>query len=84
MARQRDMIAFTGKLNGLSFYKRNNQYFVRMPGGPSKEQIQNSPSCKRIQESNDEFTGATQVAKTLRTSLPMPMLNLRIPISPCG
>ena len=77
MARQRGMIVLTGKLDGLSCYKRNNQYWVRMPGGPSKEQIQNSPSCVRIKESNHEFTGATQVAKTLRTALPMPILNLK-------
>jgi len=77
MARQQGVIAFTGKLNGLSYYKRNNQYWVRMPGGPSREQIRHSPSCVRIQESNDEFTGATQVAKTFRTSLPTAILNMK-------
>lgn len=77
MAKQQSLVVFKGKLNGLSFYMRNHRYFVRMPGGPSKEKIRNSPSCARIRESNREFAGATQVAKALRASLPMQLLAVR-------
>ena len=59
---------FEGKLGGLSFYRFNGGYFVRMPGGLTKEMVRDRASCLRVRENNWEFSGAAKVGKVFRVA----------------
>lgn len=69
MARSKGIVKFNGLLDGISFYTRDGKTMARIPNGPDKNKIQNSPNFKRTRENNQEFGGAANAGKALRVGL---------------
>jgi hypothetical protein len=57
MPKQSSLITFTGKMDGISFYKKNGQHLARKAGGPSRSRIMNDPKFARTRENLTEFSG---------------------------
>ena len=59
MARIKGAIDLTGKLGGLSIYKRVDMdgAIARMPGGATKHKIKNDANFARTRENNPEWKG---------------------------
>lgn len=67
MARQTDIVLFTGLIGGLSYYKtKKGEYFVRRKSGVSRERIMTEPVFARARENITEFRTATLAAKLFR------------------
>lgn len=58
-----------GSKDGLSYFERNGEFFVRRASGFTAEQIKNDPKLARIKENNQEFTGAALAMKGSRQGL---------------
>lgn len=71
MARLRGGIDFTGKIGGLSAYKRKDmdETIVRTKGGASRKKIKTSKSCERVRENNSEWAGCGRTAGNLKSAL---------------
>ena len=71
MARLTGGIDFTGKIGGLSAYKRKDMdgTFVRTPGGASRKRIQKAKSFERTRENNLEWKGCGKAAGRIRWAL---------------
>ncbi|WP_296619277.1 hypothetical protein [Marivirga sp.] len=69
MARQKGIIKFTGKMDGVSFYKSKDGYLARSSGGVDKERIKNDPAFQRTRENGAEFGRAGKAGRLLRTSV---------------
>ena len=69
MARQIGDIKITATIDGVSYYKSEGEYFVRMKGGPSKKQILHSPRFARSRENYHEFGACSQAGAFLRKQL---------------
>jgi hypothetical protein len=71
MARLRGVIDFTGKIGGLSAYRRKDmdETIVRTKGGASRKKIKTSKSCERVRENNSEWKGCGRTAGILKSAL---------------
>jgi len=69
MARNKSYIKLEGTLDGLTFYEKDGQSFVRTKGGVNKNRIENDPAFKRTRENMQEFGGSANVGKALRSAL---------------
>ena len=69
MATLKGLIKIEGTLDGLTFYKGKNGYFIRTKGGISKNRIKNDPAFIRTRENANEFGLAATAGKILRHSL---------------
>lgn len=76
------LIKIIGTLDGLTFYKGKNGYFIRTKGGISKERIQSDPAFIRTRENANEFGLAATSGKILRHTLAMFMRNTKDPTLP--
>jgi hypothetical protein len=77
MARLRGALDMTGKLGGLSAYKRKDMdgTFIRTPGGASKKRIKTDKAFERTREINLEWKGCGKAAGRLRWAV-MPVRHL--------
>jgi hypothetical protein len=71
MARLREGIDFTGRIGGLSAYKRKDMdgTFVRSSGGVSKNKIKTEKNFERTRENNLEWKGCGREAGRIRWAL---------------
>ena len=71
MARLKGGLDFTGKIGGLSAYKRRDMddTFVRTPGGASRKKIKTAKSFERTRENNLEWRGCGRAASRIRWAL---------------
>lgn len=71
MARLTGGLDFTGKIGGLSAYKRIDMEgtFVRTPGGATKKKINKAASFERTREVNTEWKGCGRLAGGLRLAI---------------
>ncbi len=76
MSKQTSLVTFTGKMGGISFYKRNGQDVARKAGGPSKKRILTDPGFARTRENMSEFAGLAQASSSFSTIF-APVKNLR-------
>ncbi|UBZ11221.1 hypothetical protein LDL79_03680 [Leeuwenhoekiella palythoae] len=82
MATLKGLIKIEGTLDGLTFYKGKNGYFIRTKGGISKNRIKNEPAFKRTRENANEFGLAATSGKILRHSLAKLLHNTQDPTLP--
>jgi hypothetical protein len=75
MSKQSSLVKFTGKMGGISFYKKDGEHVARMAGGPTRERILNDPRFARTRENMSEFSGMAQAAASL-TRIFAPVKNL--------
>jgi hypothetical protein len=68
MARLTGPLAFTGKLDGISAFKRkgSNRVILRPRYGPSKKDVDTKPSYDNTRRVNKEFGGRSTAAKWIR------------------
>jgi hypothetical protein len=76
MSRQESMIKFKGKMDGISFYKKDGVYVARKASGPSRERILNDPKFERTRENMSEFAGLALASASFSTIF-APVKNLR-------
>lgn len=71
MARVKGILQVTGSLKGVSVYTRrgSEELIMRTKGGPSKNTIKNSPSCKGLRDSGTEWGGCTKAASSIRLAM---------------
>jgi hypothetical protein len=62
-----------GTIDGLNYYERDGQYFVRKATGFTAEEIKNNPDLVRIKENNQEFTASAMAAKGMRLGMAIPL-----------
>lgn len=66
MAKFEPPFPFEGSFGGMSFYQnRFGVWVARKKGGPTKEQVKNSPTCKGIRNQNAEFQACGQANRSL-------------------
>lgn len=68
MARNNSFIRLEGTLDGLTFYRKNGENFVKTKSKVSKNRIMNDPAYKRTRENMQEFGGAARCSKAFRES----------------
>jgi hypothetical protein len=68
MAKLKGLLKIEGTLDDVTFFKRNDSYFVRNKGGVSKERILNDPAFARTRENGTEFAQIAIDGKLLRNS----------------
>ena len=68
MARNNSFIRLEGTLDGLTFYRKNGESFVKTKNSVSKNRIMNDPAYKRTRENMQEFGGGARAGKALRES----------------
>lgn len=68
MARNNSFIRLEGTLDGLTFYRKNGESFVKTKNRVSKNRIMNDPAYARTRENMQEFGGAAKCSKAFRTS----------------
>jgi hypothetical protein len=66
MARLDGIIKFTGAIGDLVAYQFNGEWIIRRKSAIPKERIKKDTAFKRTRESNQEFGGASTIAKELR------------------
>ncbi len=66
MARNNSFIKLEGTLDGLTFYKKDGQSYVKTKSGVTKSRILNDPAYKRTRENMQEFAGGAKAGKALR------------------
>lgn len=66
MAKNNSFIRLEGTLDGLTFFRKNGESFVKTKSRISKNRIQNDPAFKRTRENNQEFGGSVQCGKAIR------------------
>lgn len=71
MARVKGVLQVTGNLKGVSMYtmRGGDEVIMRTKGGPSKQTIKTSDSCKGLRDSGTEWGGCTKAASSLRRAL---------------
>ena len=77
MARVKGILQVTGGMKGVSMYtmRGSEEVIMRTKGGPSKNTIKNSDSCKGLRDSGTEWSGCTKAASAMRRALE-PILRL--------
>lgn len=68
MARNNSFIRLEGTLDGLTFYRKNGESFVKTKNRVSKNRIMNDPAYARTRENMQEFGGAAKCSKSFRMS----------------
>jgi hypothetical protein len=76
MPKQTSLVTFTGKMGGISFYKKDGKHVARMASGPSKANILNDKRFARTRENMSEF-GALAVATASLNRMLAPVKNLK-------
>ncbi|WP_179019030.1 hypothetical protein [Winogradskyella forsetii] len=66
MARNNSFIRLEGTLDGLTFYRKNGESFVKTKNRVSKNRIMNDPAYARTRENMQEFGGVAKCSKALR------------------
>jgi hypothetical protein len=66
MAKNKSFIKLEGTLDGLTFYQKDGESFVKTKGGVSRDRILNDPNYKRTRENMQEFSGCAKAGKALR------------------
>jgi hypothetical protein len=79
MGKLTGLIAFTGKIDGLSFYEMNGKIIVRKTGGFDGEKIKNSPNFVRVRENSREFAQSARAGNYFRSSIALYLKKMRIP-----
>ena len=71
MARVKGLLQVTGSMKGVSMYtmRGSDEVIIRTKGGPSKQTIKTSESCKTLRENGREWSGCTKAASSLRRGL---------------
>lgn len=69
MAKANGILKIEGTVEGLTFYTKDGQTFVRKKGGVSKERIMNDPNYVRTRENGSEFGHSASSSKQLRMAL---------------
>ncbi|MDO6597260.1 hypothetical protein Q4512_10075 [Oceanihabitans sp. 2_MG-2023] len=68
MAKNNSFIRLEGTLDGLTFFRKNGDNFVKTKSNVSKKRILNDPAYKRTRENMQEFGGAARCGKAFRES----------------
>lgn len=66
MAKNNSFIRLEGTLDGLTFYRKNGESFVKTKSRVSRKRIFNDPAYKRTRENMQEFGGAARIGKAFR------------------
>jgi len=66
MAKNNSFIRLEGTLDGLTFYRKNGESFVKTKSRVSKNRIKNDPAFRRTRENNQEFGGSVKCGKAIR------------------
>lgn len=66
MAKNNSFIRLEGTLDGLTFFRKNGENFVKTKSRVSKNRILNDPAFKRTRENNQEFGGSVRCGKAVR------------------
>ncbi|MBK6937171.1 MAG: hypothetical protein IPH18_10090 [Chitinophagaceae bacterium] len=71
MAQLTGLPAFTGSMGGLSAYKMRgvDRIVLREKGGPTKQQIKNSPAYDMTRRRNTEWAGCMQMVKQVNRAI---------------
>ncbi|WP_343704334.1 hypothetical protein [Chitinophaga sp.] len=71
MAKLNGPFDFSGNLGNFSVYKMRgvDKLVVRRKGGPTKEQVNSSPTLARTRENNAEFRACTMLTKGIRSAV---------------
>src|SRR6187549_3853749 len=70
MSKQSSLIKFTGKMGGISFYKRKDgSHMARQAGGVTKERIMTDPKFARTRENLSEFAGLNRAVSSFTQML---------------
>jgi hypothetical protein len=70
MSKQSSLITFTGKMGGISFYKRKDgAHMARQAGGVTKERIMTDPKFARTRENLSEFAGLNRAVSSFTQML---------------
>ncbi|MDY2586793.1 hypothetical protein [Winogradskyella aquimaris] len=68
MAKNSSFIKLEGTLDGLTFFKKNGQNFVKTKSEVNRNRIANAPEFQRTRENNQEFGGSAKCGKAFRES----------------
>lgn len=68
MAKNKSFIKLEGTLDGLTFYEKDGQSFVKTKSSVSKKRILSDPAYKRTRENMREFGGAAKAGKAVRSA----------------
>ncbi|BDD12580.1 hypothetical protein FUAX_50120 (plasmid) [Fulvitalea axinellae] len=68
MARQSGILKIEGKIDGISFYRKDGKYYARRSGGVSGARIRNDPRYRRTRENVAEFSEVARQGKLVRTA----------------
>ncbi|NRD22703.1 hypothetical protein HNV10_05595 [Winogradskyella litoriviva] len=68
MAKNNSFIRLEGTLDGLTFFRKNGENFVKTKSRVSRNRILNDPAYKRTRENMQEFGGAARASKAFRES----------------
>ena len=66
MAKNNSFIRLEGTLDGLTFFRKNGESFVKTKNRVSRNRIMNDPAYKRTRENMREFGGAASCGKAFR------------------
>ncbi len=66
MAKNKSFIKLEGTLDGLTFYQKDGESFVKTKGGISRDRILNDQNFKRTRENMQEFSGCAKTGKAVR------------------
>lgn len=66
MAKNKSFIKLEGTLDGLTFYQKDGESFVKTKGGVSRDRILNDQNYKRTRENMQEFSGCAKAGKAVR------------------
>jgi len=68
MAKNNSFIRLEGTLDGLTFYRKDGENFVKTKSSVSKNRIMNDPAFRRTRENMQEFSGAARAGKAFRSA----------------
>ena len=68
MAKNNSFIRLEGTLDGLTFFRKNGENFVKTKSSVSRNRIMNAPEYQRTRENMQEFGGANKGGKSFRES----------------
>jgi hypothetical protein len=68
MAIQKGPNKMIGFIDGKTYYKMGNQYYVKNSSGPSRQTIRKDPAFKTVRENNHEFGACSSIGSSFRKS----------------
>lgn len=69
MASEKSILKLKGQLDGMSFYKNSEGYYVRAKGGIERDRIMNDKNFERTRENMSEFANINKAGKLVRDSI---------------